>query len=83
MGEMGGGGFLVKDLRTALATKMAAAEISKNADCCKDQKAYKAAVKQVGTVVSSVLNNRPQQAVESYIDPTVWSAWQCPGCSAT
>lgn len=79
-GTLGGGGFTPKDFRTMKATLLAADELKKNADCCKDKKEYKAAVKQVATAVSHVLGNRPQQAIESYINPTVWTAWQCPDC---
>jgi DNA topoisomerase IB len=78
---LGGGGFTPKDFRTLKATTMAIQEITARAGCCRDKKEYKAAVKEVATIVSGVLGNRPQQAVESYIDPTVWSAWRCPDCA--
>jgi DNA topoisomerase IB len=52
--------------------------MQKIGQCCQNEKQFKESVKKVAVVVSGVLGNRPAQAVESYIDPTVWAAWRCP-----
>jgi DNA topoisomerase IB len=73
-----GGSFTPKDFRTAKATRLAISEMQKIGQCCQNEKQFKESVKKVAVVVSGVLGNRPAQAVESYIDPTVWAAWRCP-----
>lgn len=70
-----GGKFTPKDFRTIKGTGLAIKLISKM-DTPKNEKEYKAQIKKVAEQVSSVLGNRPQQALESYIDPTVFSPWR-------
>lgn len=68
------GRFTPKDFRTLKATTLAIEAIRsrpKPADAKERQKA----MMEVATVVSGVLGNRPKQALESYINPMVWSAW--------
>lgn len=77
--SLDGGDFTPKNFRTLKATKLALDEINKRGDCCKDPEEYKNQVMEVGTIVSRVLGNRPQQAIESYIAPTVWTQWQNAG----
>ncbi len=74
--KLDGGGFLTKDFRTLLATRLAAqlieeANRSRHLDPS-DQKAFKKAVKEIAEKVSSVLGNKPAQAIESYIMPELW-----------
>lgn len=70
------GRFTPKDFRTIRANELAVAEIAKNSVPPKTEKEYKARVKAVAEKVSSVLGNRPAQALESYIDPAVFSVWK-------
>jgi DNA topoisomerase I len=70
------GRFTPKDFRTIRANQLAIAEIGKAADPPANEKEYKARVKAVAERVSGVLGNRPAQALESYIDPAVFSAWK-------
>ena len=70
-----GGGFKTKDHRTALGTETAASAI-RDMPVPKNQKEYKAAVKQVSTAVSNVLGNTPSIAFKSYIDPSIWTVWK-------
>ena len=70
-----GGGFLVKDFRTARGTAVAVAEIKRRPPP-KDEKEFKARVKEVATAVSQVLNNTPVMALQAYIDPSVWAVWR-------
>lgn len=79
--KLDGGKFTPKDFRTVKATGMAISEIKAIGACCQDKKEYKSAVLRVATKVSGVLGNRPKQAIESYINPTVWSQWRCPNCA--
>ena len=74
-----GGKFTAKDFRTLKATRLAVEHIKQIGDCCKDMKSYKASVKAVAEHVSSVLGNKPQQALVSYINPAVFSVWRNPG----
>ena len=63
-----------KDLRTNRANEIAAAEVKKLGDTPpKDAAEAKARKMAVATTVSRKLGNRPQQCIESYIDPSVWS----------
>lgn len=73
-----GGGFIPKDFRTLRANTIAIAEIQRIGECCASPKDYKARVKEVAERVSHVLGNRPSQALESYIDPTLFSVWTQP-----
>lgn len=70
-----GGGFKAKDFRTHLACETAVEEISKMPVPTND-KEYKAAVTKVAKIVSTKLGNTPTVALQSYIAPEVWSAWQ-------
>lgn len=70
-----GGKFTPKDFRTQRATRLAIEEIRKM-EVPVDEKSYKSQVKRVGEIVSSVLGNEPAQALESYIDPSVFSIWR-------
>ena len=76
--SLDGGLFTPKDFRTAKATSLAIDAISEKGDCCDSPEEYKAAVAEVAERVSNVLGNRPQQALETYISPGVWSAWRNP-----
>lgn len=73
--SLDGGKFTPKDFRTQRATRLAIEEIRKM-EVPDNEKAYKAQVKKVSEAVSSVLGNEPAQALESYIDPTVFSVWR-------
>ena len=73
--ELDGGKFHPKDFRTAKGTNTAVAEIKKMKPP-KDEKSYKQAVKTVAVKVSSVLGNTPTIALQSYIDPSVFSHWR-------
>lgn len=70
-----GGGFSSKDFRTSLATRMATKAVESNPIPSKDQKEHTARVKKVAEHVSSVLGNKPAQALESYIHPAVFASW--------
>ena len=74
--QLDGGRFSPKDFRTKRANELAIAEISKQPDPPKNAKEYKARVKAVAERVSHVLGNKPAQALESYIDPVVFSVWK-------
>ena len=69
------GRFTPKDWRTIRANALAIGHIN-SIPPPKSVKEYKAAVKAVAERVSSVLGNRPAQALKSYIDPAVFSAWR-------
>ena len=70
-----GGKFTPKDLRTIRANNLAIQTI-KDTPPPKNLKEYKSAVKTVAEKVSGVLGNKPAQALESYIDPNVFSVWR-------
>lgn len=77
--KLDGGMFTPKDMRTLHATRSAINTIKKiGVDCCNTMEEYKQKVMQVATIVSSVLGNRPEQALTSYISPAVWSVWKMP-----
>lgn len=82
VGDLDGGGFRPKDMRTMLANRLALNEIQKNSDCCSDEKTYKQSVKSLAEKVSHVLGNDPAMALKSYIDPNVFAAWRfkCEDC---
>jgi len=69
-----GGSFKPKDFRTAKGTSVAIEEI-RNMPAPKSKKEYKAAVRKVADRVSRILGNTPTVALQSYIDPTVFSGW--------
>jgi len=70
-----GGKFKTKDFRTAKGTT-AAVDLIKQMPRPKNEKEYKKAVKEVGKKVSEVLGNTPAVALQSYIDPAVFSVWR-------
>lgn len=70
-----GGKFTPKDFRTQLATGMAAEAIA-GMPMPANEKARKAAIKDVGARVSHVLGNEPSQALSTYIAPEVFSVWE-------
>lgn len=72
---MDGGGFKTKDFRTHLGTYTAQKEV-KGKGKPKTMKEYKKMVKEVATVVARKLGNTPTIALQSYINPTVFSEWR-------
>jgi DNA topoisomerase I len=73
---VGGGKFKPKDFRTAVGTSTAVSLIAKNPEKSGTMKDYKARVKDVAKAVSQKLGNTPTVALQSYIDPTVFSGWR-------
>jgi DNA topoisomerase I len=74
--KIGSKDFKAKDLRTAIGTETAVAEIAKivsGGQRPSDDKSRKAAVDRVLKTVAAVLGNTPKVAGESYVDPSVWS----------
>lgn len=71
-----GGSFTSKDFRTLKANKLAIEAINKVKKIPKTLKEYKQKVKEVAEFVSKVLGNKPSEALKSYIDPVVFSAWR-------
>ena len=70
------GRFSPKDFRTKRANELAVEQIKRIGEGSpKDDAERKSRIKQVAEVVSAKLGNRWQQAVESYINPAVWSVW--------
>lgn len=74
---MGDGSFKTKDFRTRLGTATADAMV-RSRPAPKTEAEYKKAVMEVGKVVSSKLGNTPVIALQSYINPAVFSAWRLP-----
>jgi DNA topoisomerase I len=70
-----GGGFKVKDFRTALGTTTAQELVGKQKPPG-NLKAYKAAVMAVAKQVSQTLGNTPSIALSAYIDPRVFLEWK-------
>ena len=70
-----GGGFKTKDFRTLVATRTALEQIAKT-PAPANMKDYNKAVKSVAVVVSQKLGNTPIIAMQSYINPAVFSEWQ-------
>lgn len=70
-----GGGFKTKDFRTARGTSTAI-ELMKQVKRPKNMKEYKKAVREVAKGVAERLGNTPAVALQSYIDPTVFSKWR-------
>ena len=70
-----GGGFKTKDFRTLLGTRTAT-KIVAAMDIPQGIKEMKKAVHAVAVSVSRVLGNTPTVALQSYISPAVFGAWQ-------
>lgn len=70
-----GGSFSPKDFRTYVGTSLARTLVSQ-ADAPSSFVNYKKAVKAIGKSVSEKLGNTPIIALQSYIDPTVFSEWR-------
>jgi DNA topoisomerase-1 len=70
-----GGGFKTKDHRTALGTETAVLKI-RELPTPVTPREYKAAVREVATVVSKTLGNTASVALKSYIDPQVFAHWR-------
>ena len=70
-----GGKFTPKDFRTSAATSLAVETVQANPQSAKDEKEYKTRVKEVAVKVSSLLGNKPAQALKSYIAPFVFAPW--------
>lgn len=67
--------YKVKDFRTFVATSVACEEVAKM-DPPKDLKSFAKAVTAVCKTVSQKLGNSIKMAKDSYIDPTVFKAWE-------
>lgn len=67
-------GFMLKDLRTTRANVVAVDEVSKM-DPPKTKKEFLSKRKEVATTVSTELGNEPTMALNSYINPTVFTPW--------
>jgi len=72
---LNGGGFKPKDFRTLRGTKLAADLVARG-DMPTDIKGYKKQVREVAKQVAEALGNTPTIALQSYIDPTVFSKWR-------
>ena len=72
---MDGGGFKTKDFRTLVGTRTAIDQM-KTMKPPKTQKEYKTAVMTVAKHVAIKLGNTPTVALQSYISPSVFSAWR-------
>jgi len=70
-----GGRFKPKDMRTRLGTEIAS-DIIASQDAPGNGKAYKRKVREVAKQVAERLGNTPAVALQSYIDPTVFSKWR-------
>lgn len=68
-------GFKVKDFRTLKGTSVASDLVSK-IEPPKNEKEFKAKVKEVATAVSQKLGNTPTIALQSYISPFVFAEWK-------
>jgi len=75
--SLDGGKFKPKDFRTLKGTSVAIIEIKKAKAPATDRE-YKRQVKAIAKVVAAKLGNTPTVALQSYIDPTVWSKWRKP-----
>lgn len=70
-----GGHFKTKDFRTHLGTTTAL-KLVEQGEPPTSEKEYKKRVKDIATKVSKMLGNTPAVALQSYIDPTVFSGWR-------
>ena len=68
------GGFKPKDFRTAKGTNTAV-KVMTTMPAPKNKQEYKKSVKAVATVVAAQLGNTAVIALQSYIDPAVFSSW--------
>lgn len=73
--SLDGGFFKTKDFRTLLGTRTAMDEVSKRSPPL-NEKDYKRKVMDVAKVVSRKLGNTPTIALQSYINPGVFSSWR-------
>lgn len=73
--EQDGGGFKPKDFRTAHGTSQAATLVAK-LPAPATEKEFKARVTEVANHVSKALGNTPAVALQSYIDPSIFSGWR-------
>ncbi len=67
--------FLVKDIRTYIGTNAALRKI-KSMPVPQNQTQFKRFRKEVGEVVAKELGNTPRIALNSYVAPEVFSAWE-------
>lgn len=74
--SLDGGKFKTKDFRTLVGTKTAIEEVAKVQGKPKTQKDYVKQVKAVARIVAEKLGNTATVALQSYIDPSVFSAWR-------
>jgi DNA topoisomerase-1 len=70
-----GGGFTPKDFRTLYGTATAQIEVAKLSPPS-TEKEYKKMVKAVAKIVASKLGNTPTIALQSYINPNVFTRWR-------
>ena len=71
----GGAGFKTKDFRTGVATGLAL-QTMKTMSKPTTEKDFQDKVKEIAIKVSTKLGNTPAVALDSYIDPTIFSAWR-------
>jgi DNA topoisomerase-1 len=72
-----GGGFTPKNFRTLLGTRIAQAEVDRmKRGLPKNAKEFRKACLKVGRVVAEKLGNTAAIAVQSYINPFVFSKWR-------
>jgi DNA topoisomerase-1 len=76
--DLDGGKFHPKDFRTAVGTQTAIEEM-RSLPTPRSDKEYKSSVREVASRVSKRLGNTPTIALQSYIDPTVFSKWRITG----
>ena len=70
-----GGGFNPKDFRTAKGTETAIAAMA-GMKAPRNEAEYKKLVKKIAQAVSEQLGNTPTIALQSYIDPSVFTSWR-------
>ncbi len=75
-GNLDGGKFSPKDFRTSAGTRRAMESVQADPAPSKDEKEHKARVKRVAEYVSSLLGNKPAEALKSYIHPAVFASWK-------
>lgn len=73
--SMDGGSFKTKDFRTAVGTRTAIETIA-TMQAPASAKEYVKRVKDVAKIVARKLGNTPTVALQSYIDPSVFSGWR-------
>ncbi len=74
--SLDGGSFKTKDFRTLLGTKTAMEKVNEIKSPPKTLKEYKQMVKDIAITVAKKLGNTPTIALQSYINPTVFSKLQ-------